>query len=254
MNHPIVKKLEYQLLTDETLTFEAPPLSFSTDDFELTLQNESINIKLLREFTSVENARKFIEEFFDAWKVKTELEYGTNSFSFKFLDAEVIDRNPSKPTEQQIFSVGVSGNANASGKVKFIVTRKKYPEPPLNFELSPNVRTLWTRYKNYKSNHESIFSMAYFCYTVATQYGGKQSASERFYVSKSILNKISELSSTKGDQKSARKYSAINPTTKEEITWLESAVRALIKQIAICDSGNIPEKLTMNNLPKLSKN
>jgi len=253
MNDPIVKSLDYQLKTDESLTFDAPPLSFSTDDFKLTLQNESVNIKLLREFTSLENARKFIEEYFDAWIVKTELEYGFNSFSFKFLDAELIDRNPSKPNEPQVISVGFSSNVTVSGKVQFRLTRKSYPEPPLNFELSPDVRTLWERYKNYKNNRESIFGMAYFCYTVATQNGTLQSVSKRFNMSKSILRNIRELSSTKGDQESARKFSAIKPTTKEEITWLEHAVRALIKQMAFYNSGKVPEELTMNNLPRLTK-
>jgi len=251
MNHPIVKTLEYQLITGEALTFDAPPISFSTGDFKLTLRDECVKIELLKEFTSVENARKLIENFFDAWKVNTELEYGLNSFSFKFLDAEVTDRNPSKPGQPQTISVAVSGKVTVSEKVKFRVIRKKYPSPPLYYKLSPNVRTLWERYKNY---HESIFSMAYFCYTVATQHDNLRSASKKYNMSKAILKNIRELSSTKGDQKSARKYSAIDLTTKEEIAWLENAVRALIKQIAICDSGNIPEKLTMNKLPKLSKN
>lgn len=75
----------------------------------------------------------------------------------------------------------------------------------------------------------------------------------KFAIEESVLKKLSELSSTRGDLSDARKGSASSgvPLTQEERRWLDAAVWAIIRRVGARAAGTTLPQLRMNDLPKI---
>jgi hypothetical protein len=129
----------------------------------------------------------------------------------------------------------------------------EYPPPPdADFIVSPDVETMWHRYAGYLEGREPLLAMAYFCYTLLTPgKNGCNLAARRLNTEESILHKLSELSSTRGDALIGRKAN-LPPLTSEEHGWVDIVVRTLIIQLAKSTGGHPADCLKMNDLPKLS--
>lgn len=257
MNDPHVASLRYRLVTDESVSFEAPPITSETDTFALRLEDDVLTVDLKSHFATVDEARGHIEEFLSAWEVDMALQHGQREVTFDFEDAEVIDRDPSPRggTRSATLGYGKAATAAAFGfEAKAHIKRTEYPEPPPQFQLSPDAHTLWHRYEGYKKGHERLFSMAYFCCTVIEERGGsRDGAAKKYNISKSVLGRLGEITSTRGSAETARKFTSKGPgpATRKEREWVEQAVRALIRQVGIHDAGHQPKMLTMGDLPNL---
>jgi hypothetical protein len=131
--------------------------------------------------------------------------------------------------------------------------RREYPAPPQRFALSPDVTALLARYQGYKRGEEPLLAMAYYCLTVAEGRAvSRVQAAQRLVIAPEVLRKIGELTSTRGDERSARKHRySQQPLSKPESRWLETAIRKLIRQIAHVDAGGNPTQLDMASLPDL---
>lgn len=262
MNDPQVESLEYLLnIVDETISNKAPPLTYETDKFSLHLESDKLLVNLHQHFATVKEARNCVEEFLRAWEVKVALQSGKKEFFFQFVDASVIDRAPSDSNNSTVDNVVAAKISMTALAVKESTERKKYPEPPRHFHLSPDAETLWNRYERYKQGREPLFSMAYFCLKLLETRGSefvkmegnsKKKAAKKYNVSKDVLKELGKLSAERGSEETARKYSPnLKPATAAEKRWTEKAICAIIKQVGIYDGGNTPEKLTMSDLPKL---
>lgn len=132
------------------------------------------------------------------------------------------------------------------------LTRSVYPAPPTGFKASPNVRTLWDRYQHYREGRESLPGMAYFCLTLLETMAGRQpedaakkrkisnarkKAAEKYHIDENVLAKLGDLSSARGDARTARKATAMARShTPAEVAWTESAIRAIIHRVGKVDA------------------
>jgi hypothetical protein len=71
-------------------------------------------------------------------------------------------------------------------------------------------------------------------------------------VDKSVLKKLSELSTNRGELSTARKVTRdLKAFTNAERQWLEATVLALIRRVGEIASGHSPLQLTLTELPQL---
>src|SRR3990172_2429812 len=102
MRDPHVVSLKYKLETTGYVSFEnAPPVEAEEGSFSVRLENGIVTCKLKEHFSSVDEARKAVEEFLRAWEIQHGLQYGKQEIRFRFDDAKVIDRNPLPPDGNQ---------------------------------------------------------------------------------------------------------------------------------------------------------
>ena len=97
--------------------------------------------------------------------------------------------------------------------------------------------------------------MAYFCLTfIVTISGGRKFADVHYIVEFDILCVLGRLTSSRGDEKTARKIkkgSGLSPLSPKEITWIETAIKALIRRVGECSPRVTLAKLKMSDLPTM---
>jgi hypothetical protein len=134
------------------------------------------------------------------------------------------------------------------------VGRGRYPEPPSAFVASPDVQVVLLRYKLYRKGHERISSMGYFVYSALTESaGGKKEAADMYGISQKVLHKLSELTTTKGGKEEGRKTPYGQPYTPRERTWIDAAVKALIRRAGewAANADAARPQINMKDLPSL---
>lgn len=153
--------------------------------------------------------------------------------------------------------VALTGNyLVATGNVTFHITRRTYPNPPTGFRLTPDAESILLRFRAYQDGREPLLSMAYFCLTVVESTGigrnRRSNAAKTLRIEESVLRKLGDLTSNRGDRAIARKaHSSARPLTGAERTWIEATVKQLI--FCLCDPPPRCERkqLTMADLPSL---
>ena len=257
MRDPHVEALFYKITSHEGISYDNPnSLSFSNllGDFELSTDGV-LTIRPMEHFPSETIARNAFDPFLRSWEIEDDLTTNIGSTRFNFDHSEIVDRNPPQPGEN--VSILVSGVSAICGSgalsISPHVTRKKYPDPPYDFEATNSVSLAYRRWIRFKEGKEPLQAMAYFVLTVLEdEANGRKNAALMFKISLSILNKIGELTSEKGDDYSARKAKAIQENlTPNEKQWLEKATRMIIYQIGKHASAKPYNQLTMSDLPQL---
>ena len=260
MRDPHVVLLRYRLETTDTVAFDNPePIEVDIDSFRLRLENDALVVELMEHFASVEDARKAVDRFLKAWEIDAALRYGTQEIFFVYEDAEIIDRNPPLPGSSQTIQLSTLGMVVVTGNVSAHITRRKYPEPPSLFRSSPDVEVMWYRFNGYLEGREPLLSMAYFCLTMIEASTGmrknkRQQAAENYNIHIDVLNKLGELTSSRGDPKTARKFISdvtLAPLNSKEVTWIESAIKAIIRRVGENLSTDSLPVITLRDLPEL---
>lgn len=148
-----------------------------------------------------------------------------------------------------MWQVAAAGALHLSGEVALLkVKRGRYPQPSPAFAATPEVQALWARYSGYLNGQEPLLAMAYFCLTILER-GNRKAAAKAFGIDVKVLKKLGELTSTRGDLKSARKMTQRTvPITSQEAEWVESAIKAIIRHLA----EQPKTLLTLRDLPRLS--
>lgn len=251
-----VVALNYSVEHSDGISYDSPPpIEFETSECRYRLADGKLRCELIAHFADVGAARAIAEPLLRAWEVKSDLRGRTGDLRFRFESPEVVDRNPPEPGSNRVVAmIALPGSfASAFGTVSTRETRRAYPEPPTDFTVNPNVDTLARRYDGYRSGREPLQGMAYFALTVVeVMGGGRKSAAERIGVDETVLRKIGELSSTRGDAESARKAGRdLQPLTSEERVWLEAAVREMILRVGDTRSSAGRPVLSMADLPTL---
>jgi len=251
MRDPHVKSIRYRLDTGKSVSYENPqPVEIEAQQFSIRLDNGILTCGFKEHYPSIEKARSAVEGFLRAWEIDVALSRGIGEFNFIYENAEVIDRNP--PPSKSI-QIEAGAYMIAQGDVELHVTRNKYPDPPKLFTLTPDIETLWHRYEGYLQGKEPLLSMAYFCLTfIETISGGRKPAASRYNAEFDVLNELGKLTSSRGDGKTARKIkrgSGLSPLSPQEITWIETAIKALIRRVGEYSPGVLLPKLKMSNLP-----
>lgn len=247
MDNQQVKLLRYNLETVPSNLFKKPKaVHFEHQNFGLHLEGGILKCKPKRDYNEVSKARNDIEPYLRSWEIDFGLKQGRRTISFEFSKAELI-RPVENNTHVQRVTVEVS-DFETSVSVSF----HDYPDPPQNFVASQDVKTLWYRYKSFLDGSERLMPMAYFCLTVLTyKASSRENAAKQLNVAPDILNKIGEISSTRGSGRTARKYGSLTPATEQERVWLQKAVKKLIRRAGERDVSADMEKIEMNDLPKI---
>lgn len=250
MNDPHVESLTYELETEESLSFDAPPVENETETFSLRLEDETLHVDLKKHFASVEEARHHVEYFLDSWEARDGLERGRAPFTFSFEDSEVIDRDP--PDERKSVSIAAgSVSIQVDDTVEAHVTRPEYPSPPDRFRLSPNARRLWVWYQQYEEGRRLLMPMGYAVRNQLQDWAGRpRAAKDQYQISNRVWSKLATLTTRLEGESGGRKPEAVKrEATSQEQKWVEQAVREIIRQVGIHDAGHDPDKLTMGDLP-----
>jgi hypothetical protein len=256
-----VESLRYRLKTSATTTYKNPPVvEVSCDEFKCYLNDGVLTCYMQEHYTTIEEARRVVENFIRSWEIKAALELGREEMKFDFEYSHVIDRNPPPPGSSEFVHVSASGVVKFTGSAISIlyITRSKYPDPPTIFTITPDVETLWQRYNNYLDGKEPLPSMAYFCLTlIENKAGGKKkrkSAAKLFLIDKQILEKLGELTANKGNTETARKVpkeGSITALNEKEKKWIEAVVKIFIQRMGELANIQKAKLITMTDLPKI---
>jgi len=262
MRDPHVESLRYRLKTPATTIYENPPdVKVIRNEFECHLNNGVLKCRMREHFSTVEEARRVVGDFLHSWEIKTELEMGRGEMQFQFEDFQVIDRDP-PPGSPKI--VPLSSTANITSNIPAILhaTQRKYPDPPTVFTVTPDVEILWQRYNNYLDGNEPLASMANFCLTLVEnkadgkgKKGKREFAANLFFIDKTILNMLGNLTANRGDPMTARKVPdkdrSMTALSEKEKKWIEVAVKILIRRMGELANIQKAKSITMNDLPKI---
>lgn len=95
------------------------------------------------------------------------------------------------------------------------------------------------------------------CLTVfVTSAGNRGAAARQYHIDIDVLNKLGELTSTKGSAADARKAPGnrtFNPLSPQETAWIEAVVKSLIRRVGEYDyNPNAPlKRISMNDFPSM---
>lgn len=251
-----VQRLYYDASSGEGISYrDPPPLTFSNQLGNFDLRGGKLTITPTEHFAEEDQARQAIEPFLRAWEIEKDLTSNIGTIRFKFAQAEVIDRNPPPPGTPRIIRAKGSSLCVVSAKATLHVTCSEYPEPPPTFRTTPEVEMCYRRWMGYRNGKEPLPAMAYFVLTVFEQIaGGRDAAARVFQIDLAILQKMGDLTSTKGDEATARKVTAGKPLqglTAVEQHWLETAVRRVIHRLGEHASGAPLTRIRLADLPAL---
>lgn len=258
MNDPHVQALYYRFKPRDGVTYDNPSaLSVAQAAFNGELRNNQFVATMTQHFPTCNEARVSVEAFLRSWEITAALQAGYQEFHFEFDRCEIVDRNPPPPGTIREHKVVMQGGITLSSDATVTVTRRAYPSGPPPFSVTPLVQMLWNRYARYVAGNEPLFSMAYFCLTaLERQCAGRRAAAATYQIDFAVLDKLGELSSTRGGPTDARKmtFAALTPATASEQEWVKSAVRAIILQVGMVDGGGAGggARLTMATLPTMT--
>jgi hypothetical protein len=269
MRDPHVVWLEYRLQPSSHVAFEnPPPIEHETDTFIMRLSEGVARFEMKEHYASEEEAKSVVEEFLRAWEIYTALRFGAAEMRFSFERPHVIDRKPPPPGTTLVVALADRLTLKGEATVALTAVRRAYPAPPTGFRVSPNVGTLWDRYQHYREGREPLPGVAYFCLTfLETMAGGppegaarkrkiseaRKKAAQKYQIDENVLGKLGDLSSTRGDARTARKVTAnMTPLSPAEAAWIDSATREIIRRVGEVDAGatGLPA-ITMKHLPPL---
>ncbi len=261
MNDPHVDTLIYRVITDKDVDYDkAEPFSAECADFILSIDGQKALFKMKRHFAIEEKAKEVVDKFLQGWSVSLGLNYAPEELIFRFENAEIIDRNPPKNTcDSKLLNVCVSSTIHVSSSVSasIHISRSKFPPLPENFAVSPDVETMYLRYKIYREKKELLTSMAYMCLTILEAIAGDRTmAAQKYFISKEVLDKLGNLVSTRGSKLEARKMpkkGTLVPLKPKEEKWIEEVIKRIIYRVgehAFDPKKKLP-KITMSDFPSL---
>jgi hypothetical protein len=256
MRDPHVVSLQYRLETDPGVTFQnPPPVEAETEAFLVRLDNGVATFQLKDHFPSEEGARRVVDAYVRAWEIATALRYDRQEIKFVFEKAEVVDLKPPPPGSNEVVALPGVFTVSAVGSVTLPVERTQYPTPPMGFEASPDVETLWQRYEGYRRGQEALPGMANFCLSlIQTLAGGREEAAGLFHISMGVLRKLGDLAANRGDERTARKVPAsgvLTPLSPQEQAWIEAAIKVIIRRVGEGRVNPSLPEITMSDLPSL---
>ncbi len=257
MRDPHVESLQYSAEPTGQVSYDNPPSLESENNFcTLALIDGRLVVRPKDHYVTVQQAREAIEPFLRAWELDAELCWGPGTIRFTYKDSTIIDRDPPPPnaSAHQTLQVRAAGAVHVAGAVILHVTRGNYPQPPSLLQLTPDVETMWLRYRGYREGREPLLAMAYFCLTVVeVSAGGRKAAAQLYNIDIKVLSKLGELTA-RGDAKTARKIQkeqSLQPLSGAEYAWLEEAVKTLIRKLGEYRPGRPTPQLSMGDLPSL---
>ncbi len=250
-----VVALIYRLQPSDHISYaEPPPRVFENEVARFRLEKDQLRCEMKLHVATSEEARALVDPILRDWEMEVELARGRGELRFTYENAEIIDRTPPTPgvTRGHVMVTLQEALLVSTGNVTCHITRKNYPEPPVGFHLTADAESILLRFRGYQDGREPLLSMAYFCLTVVlSAAGGLSNATKAFGIAESVLRKLGELTSNRGDLTTARKARATkHPLTGAERAWIEATVKQLV--LHLCEPPSAQRKqLIMADLPPL---
>lgn len=256
MRDPHIQAMHYEVSSGKGISYRNPePISFLNHLGTFDLNDGRLRISPAEHFPDEDDARQAVEPFLRAWEIEADLTSNIGMIRFKFDQTEVTDRNPPPAGSPKVIKAKVGSMVLVGGNVSFHLTRSKYPQPPKTFRATPEVQHIYRRWLGFRQGKEPLQSMAYFVLTLLESVAsGRQTAARLFQIDVKVLKTIGRLSSTRGDQSTARKAIAGNQyqeLTGLEKQWLEEATRRVIYRLGEHASGAPLTPISLSDLPSL---
>jgi hypothetical protein len=248
--------MHYEVSSGEGISYRNPePVSFSHHLGTFDLSDGKLRIAPAEHFPDEDDARRAVEPFLRAWEIEADLTSNIGMIRFKFDRVEVIDRDRPPPGSPQVLKVKAASMVLVGSSVSLHLTCSKYPQPPKTFRATPEVQHAYRRWLGYRSGKEPLQSMAYFVLTLLeSAAGGRHGAARSSQIDAPVLSTIGRLSSTKGDESTARKAGVGNQFEElsgAEKQWLEEAMRRVIHRLGEHASGAPLALISLRDLPSL---
>jgi len=239
-----------------TPPFEEPlPLNVENSIGSFHLSHDILSVRLAGSHTSVESARKVVEPFLNAWELEAEIIDGFPVIEFEFLGANELGNTRFNLFKLRKLMAVTADDKKIAAEDTLVIRRTKYPDPP-TIRITPEMVNIWSRFKNARLDiRETFQSCAYYCLTVIERSaGGRRSAAKQYHIDVSVLSKLGELTSVRGDPESARKALANHaaPLTRLERKWIDHTIRKIIYQLGLVAASVHPPNLSLSDLPDLS--
>jgi len=269
MRDPHVQAMHYKIISGGGVSYLNPELmSFSNHLGTFDVSGDKLRIVPSEHFPDESSSRRAIQPFLEQWEMEVHLTSTIPMLRFEFDRVELIDRAPPPPpppvvnsgaaltAQARSVSLGARGMAVLHGRATLQLTCSKYPEPPKTFRATTEVQHAYRRWLGYRSGNEPLQSMAFFVLTLLQDAAGnRQAAARSFQIDVKVLNKIGELSSTKGNERTARKGPGPGKQFQElsgaEKQWLEQAIPLVIHRLGEHASGAPLAPISLRDLPSL---
>jgi hypothetical protein len=264
MNDPHVVALYYKVLIHPGVDFaEAPPLLQSEPEFDVLLKVDGAKFTMRRHFATEQDALEVVRQYVGDWNIWTGLELLPISFSLEYSHSETVDLSP---TPGVLHATNLTIGSPETGWPALTVLRNRFPSPPTNFHASPDVNAMYSQYRAHKEGGIPLAHTAYFLMTVLEQgieppnqskpYKPPKkriAAAEKFVINLEVLQKIGELTTTRGGQRARKVEGLHSELTLKEMVWLEEAMKMMIRRAGeVAANPNGPhQQITMDHLPRL---
>jgi hypothetical protein len=251
---PHVVSLRYRIDRSEGVTFvnDTWPIEREFDAFRLRVTHETATAHMKDHHATEEGARDVVEGQLRAWEIYEAVRPMGTGMKFSFEEAEIVDRDP-PPIYATVTALPMIG----SDITVEVVRELRFPDLSEEFAMSSDVEVMWTLYEGYLQGRDRLLPMAYTCLTRFKYGAGNDKAvASRYRVSRNVLIKLRELSSTLGDETTARKWvsgRSPQPLTEREKAWIEDALELLIYRAGqyAADRDREWPMITMKHLPEL---
>ena len=244
MNDPHVTALHYWVEHDDSVDYDnAETLTYEDELAEVHLEKRKLTLRPKEHYEGTQEARDALETFIRNWEFDAAIEAGTKRFELKFLDADIVDRNQTRPPPGV---VELSAKARAGfpqASAKLTVVRAKYPSPPEGQRLdssNPTAMAMLSRLDRHHQGRETLAAMSYFCLTamwdsakVATgTYIAQKAVRDHYAISTRLQGKVSDLSTRKGGNEARKAEGLQEEFTDEERKFLLASVKAFTRRVA----------------------
>ena len=252
MNDPHVETLIYRVDHGNSIDYsDAKPLQVDGFRFQLYVDGDGARFDLKEHCATEEKAKEVVADYIRVWEFDATLKRAQlDSFKLMFERAIVVDRNPTLGSVR----LSASFELEATGSAKVTIKPRKYPAPPSDLALNPDLETMHHRFMCYREGREPLASMAYFCLTILEESaGGRRNAASKFQTEKGVLDKLGELSTNRGGQEARKAHGVGRTLLAREREFLEQAVKALIRRAAEVEHAPdlVHPKILLLDLPTL---
>jgi hypothetical protein len=166
----------HEIGSDESTLYKDPaPLIFDNHIGHFDAKDGALLVEPGNHFATREDARAVVDPFLRSWEIGTDLDANVGTIRFKFVGADIVDRNPPPPGTHPVIAVEAAMVSTGGLKAKLISTLSRYPAPSL-FSATPEVEHAYQRWRAFKQDREPLQSMAYFVLTLIEAAGGRRQA------------------------------------------------------------------------------
>jgi len=256
MNKPHIDKLYYSMIVHSSVDYKkASPTIDETEIFMMTARDKKVIFDIKQHYESVERIRRVTDEYLKQWEILIGLKTVPNEITFKFEHADIIDLEPDQNSGIVRLLASSVNAVSLKSNPGFHISRDKFPDPPSGFSVSPDVDTMFYRYKAYHEGHDHLASMAYLVLTILEMKAKTRvTASQKYNISETILDKLATLCANQ-NQEEKHNSSHSDPfvaLSSIDKAWMLAACRLIIKRKGEYESRGSSDglpMLTMDDLP-----